>query len=400
MQITYKFRLYPNSEKEKKLLWTLEKCREVYNQMLEELKKQEIPNRLELQSMLPKLKEKCPELKEVYPKVLQHEVYRLFSNLRALAQLKRNGKRVGRLRFKGKGWFKTFTYNQSGFELRKTGKRLDWLWFSKIGDIPIRVHREIEGNIKQIVIKRCNSGKWWGCVSVESENEPEQKPIQKAVGLDVGLEHFTTDSDGKQIENPHHLKKTQKRLKRRQKKLSRKEKNSENRNKQRMRVASLHERVTNRRDDFLHKLSRYYVNRYDLIAVEDLNIRGMLRNHKLSSSISDVAWSKFAEMLTYKAENAGKLVVRVNPRNTTHRCSRCGRIVKKSLAVRIHRCPYCGLELDRDYNSAIDILKLGLEKIPQGLQEFTPVEIGPLRELETIPASLIVEAGSHLPKIR
>jgi putative transposase len=137
--------------------------------------------------------------------------------------------------------------------------------------------------------------------------------------------------------------------------------------------------VTNQRDDFLHKLSKYYVNRYDLIAVEDLNLRGMLRNHKLSSPISDVAWSKFAEMLAYKAENAGKLVVRVDPRNTTQRCSRCGRIVKKSLAVRTHRYLYCGLELDRDYNSAIDLLKLGLEKIPQGLREFTPVEILPLQ---------------------
>jgi putative transposase len=178
--------------------------------MLEELKKQEIPNRLELQSTLPKLKEKYPELKQVYSKVLQHEVYRLFSNLRALAQLKKNGKKVGRLRFKGKGWFKTFTFNQSGFELRKTGKRLDWLRLSKIGVIPIRIHREIGGNVKQIVIKRYNSGKWFAWGSVESENGPEQKPIQKAVGLDVGLEHFLTDSDGKQIENPHHLKKLRK----------------------------------------------------------------------------------------------------------------------------------------------------------------------------------------------
>jgi putative transposase len=134
MQITYKFRLYPTPEQEQKLLWTLEKCRLVYNDMLEGLNRQEKPNKLELQSTLPKLKEKYPELKEVYSKVLQHEVYRLFSNLRALAQLKKNGKKVGRLRFKGKGWFKTFTYNQSGFELRKTGKRLDRLWLSKIGE--------------------------------------------------------------------------------------------------------------------------------------------------------------------------------------------------------------------------------------------------------------------------
>jgi putative transposase len=175
--------------------------------MLEGLNNQEKPNRVELQFTLPKLKEQHPELKEVYSKVLQHEVYRLFSNLRALAQLKRNGKKVGKLRFKGKGWFKTFTYNQSGFELRKTGKRLDRLRLSKIGAIPIRIHREIGGNIKQIAIKRYNSGKWWGCVSVESNVSIEQKPIQKAVGLDVGLEHFTTDSDGKRVENPHHLKK-------------------------------------------------------------------------------------------------------------------------------------------------------------------------------------------------
>jgi putative transposase len=396
MQVTHKFRLYPTPEQEQKLLWTLEKCRLVYNQMLEGLNGQEKPNKLELQSKIPKLKEQHPELKGVHSKVLQMVVYQLFSNLKALAQLKQKGKKVGRLRFKGKGWFKTFTYNQSGFELRKTGKRLDRLHLSKIGDVPIRIHRELEGNIKQIVIKRCNSGRWWGCVSAESNVPIEQKPIQQAVGLDVGIEHFTTDSDGKQIENPHHLKKTLKRLKRRQKKLSKKEKYSKNRNKQRIRAASLHERVTSRRDDFLHKLSRYYVNRYDFIAVEDLNIRGMVRNHKLSSSISDVAWNKFAEMLAYKAENAGKLVVKVDPRNTTQRCSRCGGIVKKGLAVRIHRCPYCGLELDRDYNSALDILKLGLEKLPQGLREFTPVELGPLRELETIPASSIVEVGSSL----
>jgi putative transposase len=400
MQVTHKFWLYPTPEQEQKLLWTLEKCRLVYNQMLEGLNGQEKPNKLELQSMLPKLKEKYPELKQVYSKVFQHEVYRLFSNLKALAQLKKKGKKVGRLRFKGKGWFKTFTYNQSGFELIKTGKRLDRLHLSKIGDVPIRIHREVEGNIKQIIIKKCSSGKWYACVSAEADNEIEQKSIQQAVRLDVGIDHFTTDSDGKQIENPHHLKKTLKRLKRRQKKLSKKEKYSKNRNKQRIRLASLHERVTNQRDDFLRKLSRYYVESHDLIAIEDLNIKGSLRNPHLSSSISDVAWNKFAEMLAYKAENAGKLVLKVDPRNTTQRCSRCGRLVKKSLAVRIHRCPYCRLELDRDYNSAIDILKLGLEKLPQGLREFTPVEIGPLRELEPIPASSIVEAGSHLPEIR
>ena len=137
MQITYKFRLYPNAEQEQKLLWTLDECRFVYNQMLEGTNEQEA--QLELQSQLPELKEKYPELKGVYSKVLQYEVYRLFSNLRSLSELKKKGRKVGRLRFKGKEWFKTFTYNQSGFKIIKTDNRLDKLHLSKIGDISIRM---------------------------------------------------------------------------------------------------------------------------------------------------------------------------------------------------------------------------------------------------------------------
>jgi putative transposase len=345
--------------------------------------------------MLPRLKEKYLELKNVYSKVLQYEVYKLFSNLKALAQLKHKGKKAGKLRFKGKGWFKTICYNQSGFKLVKTGKRLDRLHLSKIGDIPMRIHRGIDGSIKQIIIKKYNSGKWYACISFEADNEMEQKPIQNAVGLDMGIKHFLTDSDRKQIENPHYLKEPLKKLKKEQHRLSRKKKKSKNREKLRIKVAKVHEKIINQRNDVLYKLSRYYVNNYNPIAIENLNVKGMVKNHHLAQSISDVAWSTFNQMLSYKAENAGKIVVKVNPRNTTQRCSGCGRIVKKSLAVRTHKCPYCGLVAHRDYNSAIDILKSGLEKIPQGLREFTPVELGPLRKLETISASLIVEAGSH-----
>jgi putative transposase len=308
--------------------------------------------------MLLKLKEKYPELKDIHSKVLQMVVYQLFSNLRALAQLKKKGKKVGKLRFKGKGWFKTFTYNQSGFKFLKTGKRLDKLRLSKIGDIPIRIHREIEGNIKQIIIKKHNSSRWYACISIESNEPIEQKQIQHAIGLDMGIKHFLTDSDRKQIESPHYLKEPLKKLKKEQHRLSRKRKKSKNREKQRIKVAKFHERITHQRNDFLHKLSRYYVNNYGLIAIEDLNIRGMVKNHHLAQSISEVAWSTFSQMLSYKAENAGKIVVKVDPRNTTQRCSRCGRIVKKSLAERTHKCPYCGLVAHRDYNSAIDILKL------------------------------------------
>jgi putative transposase len=126
--------------------------------MLEEMDNQEKPNKLDLQNSLPELKETYPELKRVYSKVLQYEVYRLFSNLRALSELKKKGRKVGRLRFKGKGWFKTFTYNQSGFRIIKTDNRLDKLHLSKIGGVPIRIHQEIEGEIKQITIKHKQTG--------------------------------------------------------------------------------------------------------------------------------------------------------------------------------------------------------------------------------------------------
>ena len=369
--ITHKFRLYPSNQQEQRMLEVLDKCRFVYNKMLEGLNKQDKPNKLELQNSIPKLKEDYPELKKAYSKVLQYESYRLFSNLRALAVLKKNGKKVGRLRFKGKGWFKTISYNQSGFKIMETDKRLGLLHLSKIGDIPIKIHREVEGKIKQIIIKRCNSGKWYACIQVENKRDKEKKPINKKVGIDVGIKHFLTDSDGLQIENPKFLDKSYKRLRREQKKLSRKKKVSKNRQKQRIKVAKVHEKIVNQREDFLHKVSRHYVDSYDFVAVEDLNIKSMVRSH-LAKWINDASWNRFMQFLSYKAENAGGLVVKVNPRGTSQE--------------------YRFGELDRDYNASLNILKRGLENVGMGQTEITPIETEPL----LIRASSVVEVGSSL----
>ncbi len=373
--ITYKFRLYPNKEQEEKLLWTLEKCRLVYNDMLAGLNGQRKPNRMELQAMLPKLKEQYPELKDVYSKVLQYEVYRLFSNLKGLGELKKKGRRVGRLRFKGRGWFKTMTYNQSGFRIIGTDTRLDRLHLSKIGDIPIMVHREIKGDVKQITVKRHSSSKWYACISAEKDNSKQINKITNVIGMDKGTKYFLTDSDGRQIENPHYLKKSLKKLKKEQQRLARKEKKSSNHNKQRIKVVRAYERITNQRVDFSHKLSRFYVDNYDMIAIEKLNVSRMIRNHCLARSISDVAWSMFDNMLFYKAENAGKTVIGVDPKGTSQEYK-------------------YGNDLDRDYNSSINILERGIAKLPKGLREVTPVEIEPLQKLETISASSVIETGS------
>lgn len=369
--ITYKFRLYPSKQQEKKLLEILDKCRFVYNKMLEGLNEQDNPNRLELQNSIPELKEKYPELKEVYSKVLQYESYKLFSNLRALARLKKNGKKVGRLRFKSKGWFKTAHFNQSGFKIIKTDKRCSKLHLSKIGDIPIRIHREVREKIKQIVIKRYNSGKWYACIQVENSIELEKKPIKKKVGIDVGIKYFSTDSDSLQTENPKFLDKSYKRLRREQKKLSRKEKGSNKYKKQRIKMARVHEKIVNQRDDFLHKVSRYYANRYDFIAVEDLDIKNMVRSH-LAKWINDASWSRFIQFLSYKAGNAGRIVVKVNPRGTSQE--------------------YNFGKLDRDYNASLNILIRGLEKVGMGQPELRPTETEPL----LVRASSVVEMGSSL----
>ena len=268
--------------------------------------------------------------------------------------------------------------------------RYDKLWLSKIGEIPFIMHRNIEGRIKQITIKHHSSGKWYA--SVIAETKEEIKPIQNKnkIGIDLGTMNYAYDSDGNHSDNPKHLDTSLKKLQKEQKRLSKKKKSSQNRIKQKIKVARIYEKIVNQRDDFLHKLSHYYINNYGYIAVEDLQISNMIRHPYLAKSISDASWSRFIQMLCYKAERAGCTVVKIEPRGTTQKCSGCGKEVHKELWNRTHKCE-CGLEIDRDYNSAMNILKRALG---QELSEFTPVESEPI--LVEMQASLDEEAGSSL----
>src|SRR3989344_5661639 len=390
MQTAYKFRLYPTKEQEQKLLWTLDRCRYVYNFLLSELQQQKVIDKLQLQEMVVDLKRIEPELKNVHSKVLQYENYRLFSNLRALSQIKKKGKKVGRLRFKGRGWFKSFSYNESGFAIMQNQTRYDKLWLSKIGEIPFIMHRDIEGKIKQITIKHHPSGKWYASIIAETKDEIRVTQNTNRVGIDLGTMNYAYDSDGNHFDNPKCLDKSLKKLRKEQRRLSTKNKGLKNRTRQKIKVARIHEKIMNQRDDFLHKLSIYYINNYGYIAVEDLQVSNMVRNRYLSRSISDASWSRFIWMLCYKAERAGCTVVKVEPRGTTQRCSDCGKEVHKELWDRTHKGE-CGLETDRDYNSAMNILRRALG---QELPEYTPVERRPL--LVETQASQLKEAGSPL----
>jgi putative transposase len=379
--IAHKCCLYPNKEEERKLLRAMGVCRHVYNLLLETYNGGE-HSRLVLQNLLPIWKLTDKDLGSVHSKTLQYEVVRLFANLAALKEMKKRGRKVGKPRFKSEHRFRSFTYNQSGFKLLPKNDKIGLLHLSKIGDIPMRMHREIFGKIKQVTIKHMPSGKWYAYIIVDNgSSDFELIDVETAVGLDVGLTSYIMDSDGHEVENPRHLKNALKKLRRDHRRLSKKQKGSNNSEKQRIIVARQYERVQNQRNDFQHKISREYVNNYDLIVTEKLQPGNMVKNSKLARSISDASWSSLNQKLAYKAENASKLFVQVDPRNTSQMCSGCDELVPKTLSDRRHDCPHCGLSLSRDHNASINILERGIEKVRSERPELTLVDIRPLRHL-------------------
>lgn len=381
---TYKFRLYPSKATVQKMLDTLELCRQTYNTLLGELQAQDVIDRSQIQGIIPDLKICDSRFRKLYSKTMQYECYRLFSNLRGLVESKKEGIKVGSLRFKGKGWFKTFTYNQSGYKLIETSRRLDILELSKIGDIPIRCHRNIQGVIKQVTVKREASGKWFASIVSDEQKTILPHKIETVVGIDVGLDNLVYDSDGNSTKNPRHLKQNEEWLAHVQRILSRKKNGSNNRTKWKIKVARQHEKIANIRSDFLHKLSHYYVENYDAVGVEDMAMT--VEGDIFAKSKSDASWGKLRQMIAYKAESAGKLLVPVATRGTTQRCSQCQTIVHKELWDRIHNCPACGFVALRDYNSALEIKRLALIKIGLELPEST------LAEMEQAVPSLKQEA--------
>jgi len=352
MTTAYKFRMYPNKQVREKLDFALDICRQTYNNLLEEMNNQVKINRGEIQHKIVTLKETRPELKEVYSKTLQYECYRLFSNLSALRELKKHGKKVGRLRFKGRDWFKTISYNQSGFSLEIIKNKKGILHLSKIGDINIKVHRQVEGKIKQITIKK-SLGKWYAMIVTDFM----QKRIcgEKEIGIDLGINNYIMDSEGNSIAHPKTIDLYAEELKTAQQDLSRKKKGSHNRSKARFRVAKVHEKIERVRNDFLHKLSNQYVKDCKLIVVENLAIKDMMQSSYNAKNIADASWNRFVQFLCYKAESAGCKVEKINPKNTTKQCSNCGNIQKMPLWIRTYKCSSCGFEIDRDLNSAINI---------------------------------------------
>jgi putative transposase len=381
-----RFKLYPNKEIEDKLFSNLRICSFVYNWCLE--------HNIWNDSVLPQLKEVYPDVREVHSIVLQNVVHQIRDNIKALSEKKKKGKKVGRLRHKPRH---SMIFEQTGFKIDG-----DLLRLSKIGAIPIILSRPIKGEIKQIIIKYNKTYSWFAAIVSETKEiddwftfrktyQKSSKLSFKAIGIDLNVSNFSTDSDGLVIEHPKNVKKAEKKLRRQQRKLSRKTIGSHNRKKQKRIVAKVHETVKNRREDFLHKTSRYYVNNYDFIALEDLSIAGMVQNGNcgLSKAILDASWGKFVNYILYKAENAGKYAVQVIAKGTTQECSVCGKEVPKDLSERTHHCPYCGTVMPRDYNSSLNIKLRGLEMVGWGTPEPSFLDTGKLNTLAEIRTSIL-----------
>jgi putative transposase len=360
---TYKYRLYPTEKQATALQRSLDACRWVYNKTLE-LRKNAYQERQESLSLydtsfsLITWKTELPTLANAYSQSLQNAQVRVDLAFKAFFRRVKAKENPGYPRFRGFDRYDSFTFPQSGFKLID-----DKLKLSKIGFVKIRKHRQIDGVIKTLTIRRIND-KWYACFSCDFV-KPEPLPkSNKVVGIDVGLESFATFSTGEKISNPRFFRTDEVKLAKAQRRLSKQDKGTAKRKQTKKIVSRIHEKIANKRNDFAHKLSRTLINKYQTIAFEKLNIKQMQENgfKGIRKSIGDVAWNQFIQFTTYKAAEAGRTVVCVNPRNTSKMCSRCGQLTEKKLSDRVHSCS-CGCVLDRDHNAALNILRAGMRSL-------------------------------------
>lgn len=361
MQKGIKFRIYPNREQQNLINQTLGCCRLIYNKGLAMRNEAyENGNKIgysQTSAMLTELK-RCEDfafLKEVDSIVLQQSLRDLDKGFVNFFQ-----KRAAHPVFKSKhNRHQAYRTINQGDNIRIVGR---YIKLPKLGFVKIRQSMEV-GKINNVTIEHTPTDKYFAVLNVEFE--PQPRPNNGGfIGIDVGIKEFYSYSNGSVVPNPKYLEKTIHKLIREQRKLSRKQKNSNNRKKQRVKVALIHEKITNRRNDFLQKQSTMLIRENQTICIEDLKVKNMIRNHKLAQHIGSASWSKFFDMLTYKSVWYGNDVIKVPtmyPSSQT--CSCCGykNPLVKNLAVRVWKCPDCHTVHNRDTNASINILKKGLQ---------------------------------------
>jgi putative transposase len=361
----YKFKLRTNTKFVEKATRTLDICRDLYNASLEERRNAHQFNiriaakpsiekvfisYTSQQNQLPAIKKENPDLNEVYSQVLQDVLARADKAFNGFFARLEKGQTPGYPRFKGSARYNSFTYPQSGFDLQG-----DKLALSKIGSVRVRLSRAIQGKVKTCTIRREIDG-WYVVFTVETGGVSNPLPkTHQTVGADAGIESFLTLSTGEQIENRHFIKNAERELKTAQRRLSRRKKFGKNWRKASKALGRKHRKVKRGRRDFHFKQANRLVRGFDVIKFEDLKVKNMVKNHHLAKSIHDAGWGQFISITAFKAEEAGKQVLVVNPNGTSQICSQCKQRVPKSLADRWHQCSHCGLSIHRDHNSALEI---------------------------------------------
>ena len=381
---TFEYRLFVNKQQHSKLMQCLIESRDIYNSMLEAVKaqyedKDTFPTKYDLEKAFQGQGEHVPAT------TIQMLADRLTKSLKRFLAAKENYlPGIGFPRFKKPNRWHSIPLRQYGDEknrrdvlLAPDGKHLSVP--KKLGgSLKVKLHRPLEGKPKTAHLVLRADGHWYVLIVCEMEAHTEHAPdacSHPAIGIDMGLKSFLTDSEGHTVANPRFYRTSQRTLRRKQRAIARRKKGSKRRRKAARSTAQTHLKIKRQRRDFHYKTAKRYAEQYHSIAVEHLHILNMVQNHSLAKSILDASWGAFLDILTEKAARAGHEVIRVNPRYTSQKCHQCGEVVQKSLSVRTHICPFCGYIADRDVNAAQNILLQAGARPSGTVSDGSPVEL-------------------------
>ena len=387
---TYRYPLLPTRRQERVLGSWFGSCQRLYNAALEQRISWWRQSRTSLSlydqtKELTGLRAEDAEYARVPVEIARSALKRLDRAFQAFFRRVKRGETPGFPRFRAHHRYRSFGIGRASV----TGDRVR---VPKLGLVRFCRYRDLDGEIRDVEIRR-SAKRWWVCIVVDMGAAPTPRPVRSVVGIDLGLTDFATLSTGETISNPRHFRTAQRTLKRRQQAFARKRKGSANRAKARQHVALMHERVQNQRRDFHCKVAADLVGRFDLVAHEALNVKGLSRS-RLAKSVHDAGWSAFLGRLACKAESAGTRVIPVDPRGTTQNCSDCGAVVRKGLGDRLHSCP-CGAVLGRDHNAALNILARGRRAAACG-GDVSPIGFG--RDAAPVKQEVLGACRRTLPK--
>jgi putative transposase len=408
MDLTLRFRAYPDDDTASEAWRHINIHRQIRNHAVRDYyraPRNDRPSAYDQHRKLTEWKRQWSMFKDVSAHAAQQTVSQIHKDLKVLKEHRKNGRKTERLKWQGEGEVRSVAYQSEGFNVNHTtGHNSGTLTLSKIDEIPIRAHRDLPDteNVKRAILKKERTGDWFACLVVEVERPEKPNPDEidpaDCIGVDLGIQSYIHTSDDLSVEcldladeYDYYAKE--------QRSLDRKKRGSNNWEDQRRKVAKAKRRIRWKVLDFQHKLSAWLVREYDVVAVEDLDVKPMLETSQSAKNKQDAAWSRFLDLLEYKGDLHGTHVVRVDARGTTKECNECGVETSKPLWVREHSCPSCGHTEDRDLNAAKNILNRGLNSlhVGPGRSESTPVQtVLPAfaRHSGRVDAKHVVEAGS------